>query len=335
MSDLEEQVNGSLGAEELPPETPIEEAASIDFEGGGEEGGEPEWQPNFNFNVLDRQEEIPEDFRQYITNKETEDQFRDLFERAYGVEPLKQDRQVLRDHNQTLNGELGKYKDNYQQLGQMIQANDLDGFHKQWGITDEQLVNHVMQKARMNDPELPPEQRQQMIDEQRVRQENARLQYENQMLTQQHQYAQTVNKEIELNTALSNPDVARVAQEYDSRAGAGAFRANVIRYGASLGQNLPADQVIHQFRSILADPAIMGQQQPQGYGQPAPYQQAYGQPAPYPQAPQQPVARQAPVQQVQQKPVIPVQRGGGGQSPAAEVPLSIAKLREMGKQMNS
>jgi len=301
-------------------------------ESDGDPSEAPAYEPNFKFNVLDRQEEFPEEFRQYIKDKGTEDRFRDVFERAYGVDVLKNDRQVLREHNQTIGGELGKYKENYQLLGQMIQSKDLDNFHKQWGITEEQLVDHIMAKARMSDPELPPEQRQYMQEQQQIRSQNAQLQYQNQQLLAQRQNDVLMQATTDLNESLSQPDVARTAYEYDTRVGKpGAFKAEVIRLGAyheSQRNALSASQVIREFQNMIGVA-------PAAIGQPAPFQPQYQPPAQQPWAGQPIQAPTAQALHPHQKPVIPIPRGGGGQSPASVAPRSIADLRKLGRELNT
>jgi hypothetical protein len=285
------------------------------------------WEANYNFNVLEEQREIDEWARPFITDAESEAKFRDLFERAHGIDVVKEDRQQLRQHNQTLDQNLNNYTQNYQQLGSMVQNNDLDSFFKQWGIAPDKVVDFAINHVRANDPNTPPEERQQYEQQSTMQQQMASLQYQNHQMQQQLQGNTVQQTAIDLNMELAKPDISRIAEEFDTRAGQpGSFRQRVIDMGAQLSRQ---DPNTGQYVSPSAVEAVQKTMQFMGYNPAAmgTPQQPVHQPG---QAPMQPHMQ---VQAPQAKPVIQTVQGAGT-SPVKEGVRSIAKLRELAQAAN-
>jgi len=282
----------------------------------------PDYVPNYKFNVLDEQKEVDDWIKDKITDADMEAKVRDLYERAYGVEHLKGDRNTLREHNQKLDQTLNTYSQNYQRLGAYVQNKDYGSFLKEWNISPEEMVDFAINHVRMNDPNIPAEERQAVQQQTQQQRMIADLQYQNQMMQSQLQGNTVQQTAIDLNMELSKPEIASIAQDYDSRAGKqGAFRERVINMGSMLSQPDPAtgqyrvptvSQVLDQTIQFLGyNPAAMG---------PQPLVQ---QPGPGAHAHQQQAA----------KPVIPTVRGSGASPVKAQV-RSFEGLRKLAQQMN-
>lgn len=325
-AEVELPIGGETEAPIETPEAPIDEGAEEIVASEGD----AQWEPNFKVKVRDDEREIDEWAKEYIKDPETEKKFRDLYERAYGTEFLKEDRSVLRDHNKQLSSTIQEkyepYVENYKRLGAYVENKNYGEFLKQWNIPPEDMVDFAIQHVKMNDPNTPPEERQAYQAQMQQTQQLADLQYQNNMLTQQLQGSTVQQTAVDLNMELSKPDISQIAQEYDSRVGQpGSFRDRVINMGSMMSQPDPrtgqsrvasVQEALNQTIQFLGyNPNAMGQGTPQQGAQP-------GQAMSRQQMPGQVPAQQA------AKPVIPTVRGSGA-SPVRQSPRSIAKLREL------
>ena len=137
----------------------------------------------------------------------------------------------------------------------------------------------------------------------------AALEMQNQQLTQNFQTFAVQQRENELTSILSRPDISEVVNSFDQRAGQpGAFRAEVIKrgqfYAYQSNQDVPPQQLVDELVSLVG--------MPQGTQQSAPTQTQ-------PQA-------QAP------KPVLP-NVAGKGTSPVKRIAKSTDDLRQLAAQM--
>jgi hypothetical protein len=318
------------------PELTGEEVSPVGESGEGGEGGvptAPEYEPNFEFSVMDQKREIDDWARPLITDSDSEARVRDLYERAYGLDVVKQDRDTLRQHNQQLMQQVGSLGDRSALDESFKKHGDLGGFLKHHGWSEDQLIAHAIERVKL--AEATPEERVAYEQQTQARSAAAQMELENSRLRDQVQHQAVQQREFELNMALGNPQTAQIAQEYDQRVGQpGAFRNMVVQTGAFYGyqgQDLPVGNVIHQtIQNLGLQPAATGVGQPGAYGRP--------QPGGYPQAPgyQQPFAPAAPVapQPGQRVPVIPKVQGSG-HSPVKQSPRSINDIRRLAQEANS
>jgi hypothetical protein len=221
---------------------------------------QPSYQPDYKFTASDKEHEIPEMYRALIKDKETEKQIKDVFSKAYGLDGYKQKHHGLRD-------EYGQYKQQVapvmkiaQELDYYYKKGDLGSYFKTLGFDDKQIMQYALEKAQQL--ELSPEQkrvydereaanRQQYMLETQFRQTQERL---DSMMIQQ--------RDVELKTVLSKPEVQSFAQAFDRRNGPNAFYNECIQWGqakfAITGQDLSADQValeiIKKFDSPMPQP---------------------------------------------------------------------------------
>ena len=309
-AEIELPIAGGEGVDDIivTPDEPSDEVVS-------------DWQPNYKFNVLDEQKEVDDWIKDKITDADMEAKVRDLYERAYGIDHLKVDRETLRNHNQKLDQTVNTYASNYQRLGSYIQNNDLNSFFKEWNIPPDKLVDFAINHVRMNDPNIPAEERQAVQHEQQQQQMLADLQYQNNMMRNQLQGNTVQQTAIDLNIELSKPEIASISQDYDARAGKqGAFRERVINMGSMLSQPDPATG---QYRVPSVTEVLNQTVQFLGYNPAAMGQPLVQQPGPGAHAQQHQAA----------KPVIPTVRGSGASPVKAQV-RSLADLRKLSQQAN-
>lgn len=306
---------------EEPKAQPEErEIASMDTQAGEtdqpEKTGEPEWQPNYKFKVKDKELEF-DDWVKPLVTKETQDKFREVFEKAHGIDAVKQDRQSLREELRAIREEKERIDTSLQYLSQYVQKKDYRSFFEALQIPKEEILRYAIDELKYQ--EMSPEQRQE-IDAYRQNQYRlSQLEMQNQQLMREYESMTQAQKVNELESELSRQDIAEMARSYDARVGEpGAFRKEVISRGAYWesvhGQTISAKQAVDEVLRLVG--GTVGS-------------------APQAGAPSQTMTPGQAVVQNRQKPVIPNVQGASGSSPAKKRPGSIEDLRRMREQMLS
>lgn len=304
-------------------ENPVEDVETVEAapeaEAEGEptaeasaEGEIPQYNPNFKFNVKGKELEFDEWVQPFVKDEETEKRFRDIFERAHGLDEVKNDRQSLRAELKTVREEKAKIDESLQHLSSFVQAKDYRSFFEALGIPKADVLKYAVEELKYQ--EMSPEQRYEIDARRSERQRLSQLEMQNQRLQQTYEQQLREQKTAELDAELQRPDIQTIAQSYDARAGqAGAFRNEVIArgtyYETAHGQIISVKQAVDEVLRLMGGP----QQSPaQQAGQQT---QAAGQ-------------SQAPVIK-KDKPVIPSMGGGSSGSPARRQPRSIEDLRKL------
>jgi len=270
------------------------------------------WKPNFKFKVKDKELEFEDSLKSLIKTKDLESKFRELHEKAYGIDEVKADRQTVKQERDEWKGKFGQVESSLQTLGSYVQKKDYHSFFSSLNIPKQDIINYAIQELKYQ--ELPPEQKA-AIDQQRqlVQSQETYAQQNNQL---QQQLSQVLVQQVtfEMDQALARPDVSPIAQSYDARVGKpGAFKEEVIRRGQYY-ENVhkvspPVSQLVSEILNLVgASPAQ------QGAGNTLQGQQQASQV----------------VHNQQQKPVIPSFSGASaGKSPAKKIPTSVEDLRKM------
>lgn len=278
--------------------------------------------PNFKFKVMDKEHEISEMFRPLIKDPETEKQIKELHEKAYGLDTVKNRFNETREQFKAVKQKADQYDSQLNELRETFKRGDLESWFKMMGVPEEKILQYVINKAQYQ--QLPPEQRK-VLDEKRAAEQKAfalekeRAQYQQQIQEQGRQA-----KQFALQVELAKPDVKAFSDQFNARAGTPeAFFEEVRRTGEyawfqSNGQvDLTPEQAIQQVMArwgALAKPAEAPIIPPQGMSQ---------QPMAAPQA-QAPVKREAPA--------IPNVAGRQSNSVAKSKPRSIADLKKLAAQ---
>ena len=271
-------------------------------DGGAAIPTQPEYSPNFKFKVLDQEKEFDEWLRPYVKDQDTEKKFRDLLERSYGLDPVKQERSQYKEHTAQLTGMINE-------VNELIHSDDFDGLWQMANINPDKVLKWAIDEAvRRSDPDKAHAHAQALETRQTISQAQSRAQSAESMA---EQFGVQI-RNLELNQFLMQPEVASVAATLDSRVGQpGAFRNAVIERGIyhqlSNGQIISTDQAIREVMALIGS-----------VGQPAPFNPNTGIPSP-----------QAGMSQ--KKPVIPNIRGGGT-SPAKKVIKSLDDLRRIASE---
>lgn len=306
-----ESTQGSTSTPDVTPATTVVETptnaapASVTTEPGKQTtAAPPAYTPNWKYVAGKEEREIPEMYRPLIKDELTEKQVKDLFQRADGLEWTKQDRANVQEKYNSLKQEHEGLTKSLRTLSDFVNNGDYDSFFQSLGISNEQILRYALEKAQYSD--LSPEQKRAYDEAQEAKRTAYWSQQQATQYQQQLQQIQLQQKTLELNQALSMPEVAQIAQAYDQRKGPGAFRNKVIQMGQShwalTQQDIAAEAVVKQLVDELGEFIQLQQSHPAT-----------------------PSIQQAP----KQVPVIPTPGSSGGQSPAARSVKTIEDIEKM------
>ena len=211
---------------------------------------EPPYVPNYKIKSYDSEYEIPETFRGLMT-KENEKAFREVFEKAYGLDNMKPKYQKAQESFKATSAELTNLKKSIDYLGQFIDSRDFDNFFSRIGVRESDVMDWVRQKLELR--QMSPEQ--QRIYQERValnqqnfaaRAEMDRLKAESETKIQAYQEEMDKIRMSQLDSELSKAEVASIANAYDAKHGAGAFRNEVIERASYTFQTKGVDMSAQQ-----------------------------------------------------------------------------------------
>jgi len=282
--------------EEKPEETPSEEA---------------EYTPNLKFKAMGKEMEFDEELRPFITNEQVEKKFRELHEKAYGLDHVKTDRQALREELDGVKKEHTELKGSVEFLGKYLEQGDLESFCRELNISETDILKFAATLLQRR--EMPPEQRQVHEGYSNLKREVDALKIQNSRLSQGQSEGLVAARMMEMDNVISDPNVSAVAKAFDERVGKpGAFREEVILRGRyhwqTYQKDIPAKQAVDEVLNLIG--GTVAAPPPQQVAEtPAPQQQASN------------------VKVVHQKPAIPNIQGKGT-SPAKKVFKTLEDIEE-------
>lgn len=273
------------------------------------------YKPNFKFKVKDKELEFDEAYKPWVKNQEDEKKLRDLHERAFGLDEVKQSRDSVKKQYEEMSSKYNEVESSLKTLGTYVKKGDFRSFFDILNIPKDKIINYAIEELKY--AELPADQKA-IIDQQR----NQQLEFESRVSENQQlqsKVAQLVQQQttFELNQEFAKPEVSQVAQAYDSRAGKpGAFQAEVIRrgqyYEAVHNISPTATQLVGEVLNLIGSNPV---QSSQGMNAPTQQQVMQGQ-------------HNSGSQTQKQKPVITTLSGNAGKSPTKKVYSSLDDLRK-------
>lgn len=288
------------GAEEKPVVKAVKEDVSAAAE------VVKDYVPTYKYKANGQELEIDEKYRDLIKDESSEALVRDLMERSYGLEHNKEKSQMLQQEMQKINQEYQALSDGVNELGYYLKKGDLDSAFKLLDLNDTTVMGYV--KKKLEERELPPEQREALRQQSAHVQENFHLSRELDTLRRRQEEMEVSQMRNEFHSVMSSPEVQAIASEFDSRVGkANAFADEVIRTGNYYEKveqrDLPVRQVVDEVIGRLGLSGTTAQGQ----------------------------AVSSAVQQVRkpaEKPVIPAVKGQGG-SPVRKSVQSLDDIRKI------
>lgn len=267
------------------------------------------YQPNFKFKVLDKEHEFDDFLKGAVKDAETEKKARELYEKAYGLDSVKQDRQSLKTELSESKEKIARTDQALETIGEFARQKDFDSFFEALSIPKEQILQYALQLVQR---EQDPNVKAQWEANRNATLSSRNFQQQSQDLQQRQQQFSVQQRTFELDQVVSRADITPVAQAYNAGMGnPGAFREYVIRIGqahAASGSDISAEQAVTEaVRHLRAVNPTLGQ-----------------------------MAVTPPSQQVvapSNKPVIP-NMGGRGTSPVRPTIKSFDDLKQRSKELN-
>ena len=222
---------------------------------------EEAWTPNYKLKAYEKEYEIPEEFRSYI-NKENEKKFKDVFERHFAFDTIKQKYKDAHSKYQDVNGRYETISKNLDKLSKYVQNGDFDSFFNSIQIPEGEIQKWIYNKLQIQS--LPQ-------DQQQLYTKNS--EYQKQLLTMQEQYEEMQSKlgefesykqeqaiqqrQSELDSVIGSQEYKSLAESYDARVGQpGAFKNEVILRAAAVanatGKDLSVQEAVQEFAKLVA-----------------------------------------------------------------------------------
>lgn len=219
------------------------------------------WSPNYKVKAYDNEYEIPENFRSYI-NQENEKNFKEVFERSFAFDTIKQKYKDAQTKYQDVNGKFETVSKNLDKLSKYVQNGDFDSFFNTIQIPEQEIQKWIYNKLQVQD--LPK-------DQQQLYTKNS--EYQRQLLSMQEQYEEMQNKlgefesykqqqavqqrVSELDSVIGSPEYKSLAESYDARVGKpGAFKNEVILRAAAVanttGKDLTPAEAVQELAKLVA-----------------------------------------------------------------------------------
>lgn len=272
--------------------------------------------PNFKVKAYDKEFEIPEAFRALVKDAETEKQVREIFEKAYGLDGMKERYHRTKEDFTKAQEVLTAYTEQDKVidfLSKCVSQKDFDSYFETLGIPEKDLQEWMYKKLQIAD--LPAEQKALYNRERELQKRTYELEAENQKFKSAQVSSEDrflsdegARRTQELNNMISQKsEVQQVAQAFDARKGNGAFFNLVKEIGLTEFQTKGKDLTVAEAVEKVID--LLG---------PANVQ----------------AARAASVVEAKAKPVLPIVEGKQV-SPTAKKPNSIADLRKMSEALNA
>lgn len=203
--------------------------------------------PNFKFKLHDKELEFDDWVKGAIKDPETEKKARDIFERAYGLDVVKQDRQTLKTENHTLKERISSTDKALEQLGDYVAKDDFDSFFGELKIPEEKILRYALKLVERN--QWSPEQKATWQASKDAERRAETAESRAQQLEARQQQVDVQQREFELNQVMSKPDIAPAVQAYNSgMANPGAFRDLVLHFGnaaAMQGKDISAEEAVN------------------------------------------------------------------------------------------
>ena len=222
-------------------------------EEGQEEDQEEAYTPTGRFKVFNEEREFDDFILAGIQNEEQEQIVRELYEKASGLEYVKQSRDELRQVVEHQSQELQAYnelKTDLKRAGHFLKNGDLSSFLSEYGLTEEKVINYLSHKHELQQNpaayQVWSEKQQRIRADWEAKQRYEAQQAELQGYQQKHESYMVQQRDVELNQAMST--LGDFVDDYDSRLGQGAFKKAVLDFGVTQWYarkyDVPADEAV-------------------------------------------------------------------------------------------
>jgi hypothetical protein len=263
----------------------------------------PQYTPNYKFKSFDKELEFDEMFKPLVKDLETEKKLREFHEKAYGVDEMKNLNKAVKEELNGIKGSYSNLQKSVSQFSKYVQQGDFDSFFSGLQIPEDAIYKWVLDK--INQQNLPPEQKAIIERERQMRQQNMMLEEQYQGQSSEYNQMKVMMRDFELKQKLDSPEIKSTVAQFDQARGQGSFRNLCIKIGmsyAAQGQDISAGQAVEEAAKLIGPIGTQTNMAPSGG-----------------------MSTQA---QSNPPPVIPNVNGSGG-SPVRKLPRSVADLKKL------
>lgn len=225
----------------------------------------PTYTPSFKFKYAAAGEtnkqlegEFDDFLKPHIKDAETEEKVRKLYAKAHGLDFVQAERDRLKSEYQPLAEKHANVTRSLQELSGHVQRGDFQSFFQALQIPEQAVLKYALERVQYH--KMDPQQRAQLDRQRGEMQRASALEQQNQLLQQNYQQLAAQQRDMELGSVLTRPEIASVIQSFDERAGKpGAFKALVIQrgqyYALAQGVDMPPEQVVSDVLAMIGTQA--------------------------------------------------------------------------------
>ena len=225
-----------------------------------------EYIPNYKYNVKDQEYEFDEFIRPTINDPEIENQVRELYTRAKGLDTVKSRFEETKNKLSNLELEIQRYKEENEFAKQGIEGlkrlavEDFPSFAHIAGIDDKTILSYA--NRRLDYQEKPEHERIEYDREMSARASQYTQAMELEKLRRQNESIMRAQHERDMSQALSMPEISQFQSVFDKRMGKeGSFIDYVRQHGSNeykrTKQYVPplvaVQSVYNQFKPLFID----------------------------------------------------------------------------------
>lgn len=310
-----EALSGLLNAEKSASATPAPGTPGSENAGGATAvvgaDGKVSYVPNFKYRAAGVEKEVDPFFHGLIKDAESEKKVKDFFTKADAFE-------FVNGKNKEFEKNFGSLQSDYNQVSGVVSkfngavaSDDLSSAFRLAGITKEKVFQWTQKQLQIMD--MPPEQRQQHEQFEQATRQKSELEEKVQALEQKYQGQAVQARTMQLDSALSRPDVAKFADAWDRNTGPGSFKNFVVEQAQQVyytsQQDISPEQAVQLVMQRFGKLVNVGETAAQSSQ----------------------VVAQAAGQQQTTPPVIPNVPGKAA-SPIKKVPRSIDDLKKLARE---
>lgn len=215
----------------------------------------PAYQPNFKYSVRGQEKEIPEKYRALVKAAEDEKELKELFEKAEGLDFVKQDRAALKQQHEGFVNQVKPYLSEYHKFTSARDNGNLGAAFKVAGISDDAIFQYALEKLQADqNPQLA--QYQQQSTDAYLKQFDMEGQLQQFQMEKQQLQAQQFDFNLSQAITAHKDVVGAIEAKWGQP---GSFKDEVIAFGyaqAQMGNNLSEAQaveaVLNKYKPFLA-----------------------------------------------------------------------------------
>lgn len=215
----------------------------------------PAYTPNWKFKAMGEEKEVDEWVRPLIKDAETEKKFKEIYEKAYGLDHFKGKLEKTQAEHQELKANYHSLYNDVSEAMTFKQQGNLGAFFQKVGLSDEDVAKYMLDK--INRQNLPPEQQQVYNELERRRQQEYYQARQLEETETRYREMASQAREWEVDQWLAKPEVSQVVQRYDATNGPGSFKRFVAEMGvmhhSTYGEDPPVETVVSTVMKRLGD----------------------------------------------------------------------------------